>query len=409
VADDDGLDTRFRVVDLSELSDLMTKGAPPVQWAWTGYIPGGFVTLLSGHGGAGKSIFALHLAVCVALGLPAFGRPAGMDMQRVLYYSAEDPPDLVMARLATICRALNVDPREVAEWLEVVDATDEAPLFTVESIAGIRRGVATSTCERLRNYSRDEQFALVIIDNSADVFDGEENNRGHVRAFMRALQTIAPEPWRALLLLLHVDKGTSRQGKLATAESYSGSTAWHNAARSRLFLLEVEPGLLELQHQKCNVGPRQPDLRLDWPQGGIMAAQVKAGGLVASIESKLQTRALLRLVAKFNARGENLAPSAHSQNSAAKLLSEDPEFPKLKTPEAARILRDCERIGYLATETYKTPQYKPRERLILTEAGRQAAGLVPQSAGFPPGSRQAEGMEGRREADEIRPPTSGGL
>jgi hypothetical protein len=35
---------------------------------------------------------------------------------------------------------------------------------------------------------------------------------------------------------------------------YSGSTAWHNSARSRLFMVRNKDGTLTLDHQKNNLG-----------------------------------------------------------------------------------------------------------------------------------------------------------
>src|SRR5882672_1451116 len=37
------------------------------------WLPCGYATLLSGHGGVGKSLIALYLAVCIAADTPFFG------------------------------------------------------------------------------------------------------------------------------------------------------------------------------------------------------------------------------------------------------------------------------------------------------------------------------------------------
>jgi hypothetical protein len=54
-----------------------------------------------------------------------------------------------------------------------------------------------------------------------------------------------------------VDKNTSRNKKADGGEGYSGSTAWHNSARSRLFMTRGDDGLLTLEHQKSNLGKRR--------------------------------------------------------------------------------------------------------------------------------------------------------
>jgi hypothetical protein len=181
----------------------------------------------------------------------------------------------------------------------------------------------------------------------------------------------------AVLLLSHVDKLTSRQGTQAGGEAYSGSTAWHNSVRSRLFLLQPGAGELELQHQKCNVGPNLPPLRLDWPDGGVIRAAQQPGSLIVALEAKSDTRALLRLVHEFASRGEHITTAATSRTNAALLLARERTFPKhLKAPDVFDLLRDAERAGFINRETYKGADRKARERWALTPEGLAHIGAV---------------------------------
>ena len=63
---------------------------------------------------------------------------------------------------------------------------------------------------------------------------------------MRALGQVARLTNCAVCLLAHVDKTTSRNKKAEGGEGYSGSTAWHNSARSRIFMTRGDDGLLTL-------------------------------------------------------------------------------------------------------------------------------------------------------------------
>lgn len=76
----------FVEVDLGHLEHAAPR---PQGWFWDGYLPAGHVTLLGGHGGAGKSTIALMLAGCLATGREFMDKPAGPA--NVLFYSAEDP------------------------------------------------------------------------------------------------------------------------------------------------------------------------------------------------------------------------------------------------------------------------------------------------------------------------------
>jgi putative DNA primase/helicase len=83
---------------------------------------------------------------------------------------------------------------------------------------------------------------------------------------MRALGQVARLTDCAVCLLAHVDKNTSRNKKADGGEGYSGSTAWHNSARSRLFMTRGDDGLLTLEHQKSNLGKRRETVTLEWPK-----------------------------------------------------------------------------------------------------------------------------------------------
>lgn len=377
----------FRVVDMAALErDEHT----PQGWAWDGYIPAEQATLAGGHGGAGKSTFAVHVGACVAMGAPAFGRAT--QRARVLFFSGEDPASLVLARLRRICHQLAFPLSEVRQWVQVLDACELDPvLFAERRIEGVRHGIATATYRALAEYIEREQFGLVIIDNASDVFDADEINRSMVRAFIRQLVQLVRPHGGAVLLLAHVDKLTSRAGKQAGAEAYSGSTAWHNSVRSRLFLLEHEPGELELLHQKSNLGPKQPPLRLEWPKDGIMQLPVAAGGFVAAIEAKNDTRALLELLHEFATRGEYVSTATHSRTNAALLLAREKCFPThLKAPDVFDLLRSAERAGLIRRDQYRNTERKPRERWRLTAQGFGLIGVTAfELNGVAPGAPSA--------------------
>ena len=234
-----------------------------------------------------------------------------------------------------------------------------------------------------------ERFGFVVIDNASDAFAGDEINRAAVRAFVRSLAAIARSVGGAVLLLAHVDKGTARAVSQAGAESYSGSTAWNNSVRSRLFLLETARGELELRHEKCNLAAKAPPLRLEWPQDGVIEVP-QTGGIVAAIEGKTQTRAVLAMLHEFATRGESIATAATSPNNAARLLSREPGFPKgLKPAAIAALLRDAERSGLIVRESYQNAARHHRERWTLTRKGAGLIGAAPTASTAPPSKDDA--------------------
>ena len=168
-------------------------------------------------------------------------------------------------------------------------------------------------------------------------------------------------PWGgAVLLLAHVAKTTSKAGaKPQDDEGYSGSTAWHNSSRSRLFLAKDtdRDGALCLRHQKSNLGPLAPAMTFCWSQGGL--PQLIESPAQADPEATM--RSLVALVAQAHdeakGRGEDLArlsPAQTSVHCAGKILAVRPGWPAgLTWRDGHSLLGQAEREGHLQRSTLK--------------------------------------------------------
>lgn len=337
------------------ISDL--EGAPPAPEFWVdALLPAGEVTLLGAHGGLGKSSLALLIVVCICAGLKVLDRPARRG--RVLVFSAEDPACIVLWRLHRICGHLGVDPAALSDHLLLLDATEcDAALYAEINDAGVRTGRTTSSYTALKAAADEFGADVLIVDNASDTYDADENSRPRVRGFIRALAALVRERQGALLLLAHVDKSAAKG--FAGGQGYSGSTAWNNSVRSRLFLSEQD-GRLILEHQKSNFGRKAEPFELEWVDGGVLTLASNAtAGLIAASERT----AVLGLIREFYDRGEYLATSQFAPGNAYKILHGDPAFPKRLDRNAFnRVLRDAERMGHLVREKYKTDGRKERER-----------------------------------------------
>ena len=350
------------------VADVLTHPAPPPRYIWDGYVPRAVVTLLGAHGGVGKSTIALMLAVSVAIGRPLFGTDT--DRSAVTFLSLEDGAEIVRHRLGRICKTLQVEPSAL-HGLNIVDGTTHPELFAAD---GRGTGSPTSTYVELRSLVRGS--GLIVIDNGSDAFAGDEIQRRQVRAFMRSLSVLAAENDAGLLLLAHVDKATGRARKAEGGEGYSGSTAWHNSARSRLFLSRAEGGQLTLEHQKSNFGRLRGPIRLEWPADGLPQLDGAPITVSAQAADTARTQALLTLISEFSARGEHVSAATTSRTNAARLLASEVEFPRnLKPAEVFDLLRRAERDGYLTRATYRGADRKPRECWQVTPTGQVWAGL----------------------------------
>jgi energy-coupling factor transporter ATP-binding protein EcfA2 len=327
------------------LADLATRHIPPHRHFLGPYLPAGEVTLLTGHGGAGKSTLALCIACALATGTAFLGVPAAPAV-RVLVFSAEDPAEVLARRVQRLCLHLGLDPAALDANLTVLDATGGDPSLFEED-RNDKRGKPTPAHAALRRELDAGQFDVLIVDNASDVYAGNEIERRPVRAFVRHLADLVRGRQGAVLLLAHVDKNTSRSGaRTGDDEGYSGSTAWHNSARCRLFLAPTDNGL-ELRHQKSNYGPLAPPLRLVMPAGLPVAAP-------ALPDPADVTRELVELVDKLNAQGMRLAPSLTGSYSAAKALHAHADCPKGQTvADIQRLLERAESVGQIQQEDRK--------------------------------------------------------
>lgn len=380
--------------------DVLTNPAPPPAFVWAGYLPRGVVALFGAHGGTGKSTIALMLAVATVTGRPLFGVPTAQGP--AVFVSLEDGADIVRHRLAGICRAWGIDPLALRA-LHIVDGTENPELFAADQRSA---GDITSTYVELTRLVQSTGAGLVVVDNASDSFGGDEINRRQVRAFMRSLGQVARLTDCAVCLLAHVDKGTSRNRRAEGGEGYSGSTAWHNSARSRLFMTREESGLLRLEHQKSNLGRMQEPISLTWPEGGL---PMLAGDVLdySALDGRVQGRAddnaaaaLLELLAEFEGREQYASPAPTARNNVHALLRVEPAFQRLKLNRdaTARIVNQCQRAGWLESLDYRSPDRKQRQRWTVSQKGREFAGLPAPTAPTAPtsieGAQSAEGCIG---------------
>ncbi|MGC8541870.1 MAG: AAA family ATPase, partial [Phycisphaerae bacterium] len=248
------------------------------------------------------------------------------------------------------------------------DATAHRVLYEGEDFSAT--GKTTKNYEALRQRCEAFRPGLLIVDNASECFAGNENRRSHVSGFMGALAELVA-PWGGTVLLLaHVPKSAvGRKG----GESYSGSTAWHNACRNRLALVSTEEDnqTIELRHEKNNFGPRAAPITLRY-EGGTLAQVEDTGGLPNSRHEA----AIVSLLADFRKRGEPLHVSRYSPSNAYRVLSTEPGWPKgLSRPAFEAAMRSMQRRGLVAVDT-KTFSRREVQTWVLQGAAAVAGGVA---------------------------------
>lgn len=368
------------------LDSLSAEGTlPHVVDRW---IPHDEVTLLAGHGGGGKSFVALSLGLHVALGLP-FGNLA-TTQTKVLFFSGEDGARVLRLRLAKICRALNIDPRQLDGQLHLLDASDIDPALHREqrvTISG-RQQILTETplISSMAKMVQAMEIGFVIVDNASDAYDDDEIKRARVRTFIRSLRSRIARPGRAVLLLAHINKNSAKER--TDAEDYSGSTAWHNSVRSRLSLIPASNGVLTIKHVKANLGVKADPVRLEWCDGvPLVEGSFDTTGAEAA-ESILKAAererdsadkaALVELIMDFDKRGERVTTSINGPATVFRLLKSHPTFPKgMGSDKLTRLLRELETDRRIFRRTVKTPDRKWREVFSCDQDPEKSAPNAP--------------------------------
>lgn len=272
------------------------KDVPERLWVVEGLIPTGSVTMISGDGGLGKSLLAAQLQIASALGVPWLGRETANVRSVALY--CEDDDDELHRRMRDIVEHYGTDLSDArladAMFLSRVGAENSMVDFKTafDRDTGERKSLweVSETYLDVLDWARQTHAQLLILDSLHDFFHGNENDRAQTRYFVNQLRVIAQEIEGAVVVLSH----PSVAG-LASGSGASGSTAWNNAMRSRLYLTRpkdagddepTDQDLRVLKTMKANYGQIGGEIKLRWDRGVFLVESDAPGGMVSSIEKR---------------------------------------------------------------------------------------------------------------------------
>jgi hypothetical protein len=213
----------------------------PIAWEWQNWIPRGFLTLLAGESGTGKSILALHFC-SLFLGTNALwpddtvyaGEPGD-----VLWVEAEEAQWLNWERAKAWGLPVDHIRTPFADPMHEVRLEDLAHRQAIERAVG---------CDEVR---------FAVIDSLSGASQGDENSI-EVLGLVKWLAALARDTGKAILLLHHLRKPGLLDGGRSELSRVRGHSSIVQPTRVVLSLDTpdlADPETRRLRLVKNNIGP----------------------------------------------------------------------------------------------------------------------------------------------------------
>jgi RecA-family ATPase len=350
---------------LTNPASLIGVTAPMRRWIVPEWIPLGATTALYGNGGVGKSLLAQMLCTSSATGRPWLGL-ATMRCKALAVF-CEDDDDELHRRQEAINAVMGIGFNDLNDmrWLSRVGLDNLLMGFKASGEGELR-----PFWGELLTAAQTFGAQLVILDTAADLFGGNENDRGQVRQFIqRACGRLAQRLDGAVVLCAH----PSRDG-LRSGEGDGGSTAWNNAVRARIYLSERPPTGEEsrdrnarvLSRRKANYAANSEQISLRW-QNGAFINDGPASGLIGAIERRSTERVFLDLLDAATADGRPVSDNSRASNYAPKRFADQPKCEGYKAADFRRAMEGLFSQGKIRVVEYGR-KHDLRKRIERTQA-----------------------------------------
>ena len=247
-----------------------------------------------------------------------------------MFVTAEDEDEEVHRRLVAVANGAGLDLESAGDLHFRSLAGQEAVLATPSAKTGLME--VTSVFKALKAEILRLRPSLLVLDTLADLFGGDEVKRVQARQFIQLLQSlVVAADWDlSVVLLAHPSVSGMNSGT-----GTSGSTAWSNSVRSRLYLerklakrgeketIEVDPDIRVLSTKKANRTKQGGELTVRWVAGRFIAQVVAASSRDPDADA-LDEKAFLDLLDDFDRSKRPVSPNKTSPSYAPKLFLSNP-------------------------------------------------------------------------------------
>lgn len=200
-----------------------------IDWLWTGWIPKGYITLLAGETGAGKSTVLADVTARVTTGAPWPGEHEPRQPGRVLWLGSEDSiEEMTVPRLVACGGNLN----HVIEIQGVTQQGKRNTFSMQDDLGGIRHWLTASSDEGF-------PFTMLVIDPVTSYLPGQKlrkvdlNDAGQLRTVLEPWLVLAQEHNIAIVCVTHFAKDTTR----SMLHRVLGSAAFTQTCRSLMAIV----------------------------------------------------------------------------------------------------------------------------------------------------------------------------
>lgn len=363
------------LLPLVDASEFDGREVPPREWGLDGWEPWRSCVFLTGVGASGKSLLTQQRMTCSAAGHPLLGIELRGGVS--IYISCEDDLDELHRRQDAINTSLGITWSELKERLFLVSLkgmlNKEFCTFDAEG-----RMRVTERWQSLISTIRSVGAQHVALDNVAHFFSGNENIRNQVAAFAGLLDGLATDMDGVVILLGHPNKA---------GDEFSGSTAWENQVRSRIYLsldksedgAAGDPDNRMLTNSKPNYSRRGEAVRFFWHKWAF----VREDDLPRNVSAEISAIAaasgdndiLLACLAERN-RQQRAVSEKKSPTYAPNVFARMPESKRIGKHRLEQAMDRLFRLGKIErAELWKGVDRKPVFGLRET-AGNGAVNTV---------------------------------
>lgn len=218
---------------LGELDEILGD----IQWLWEGWIPRGFITMIAGEPGIGKSAIAQYIAKIVTEGgtFPLQPEPFG-NPANVIWVDTESAQQILKVRAGT----MRMDKSKV--FIPVIDG---------DLLSRANLG-ASQDREQIINVIEGTEPDLLILDSLAGSHTRGENKIEDIRPIMEFLATLARDYQIGVLVVHHLNKERKDEMAEVSLGRIRGSTGITGYCRS-IFVVERSNDSIKIRVIKSNL------------------------------------------------------------------------------------------------------------------------------------------------------------